>query len=47
MKWVGLYAQKVIALHSLAKTADTTTDKLCARYDGIKLENGLDKGEMF
>jgi hypothetical protein len=47
MKWVGLYAQKVIALHSLAKTAGTTTDELCARYDGIKLENGLDKGEMF
>ena len=47
MKWVGLYAQKVIALHALAKQAGTTSDDLCARYNGIKLENGLDKGELF
>ncbi len=47
MRWVALYTQKVIALHSLAKTAGTTTDELCATYNGLKLENGLDKGEMF
>lgn len=47
MKWVGLYTQKTIALHALAKQAGTTIDELCARYNGIKLENGLDKGELF
>lgn len=47
MKWVGLYTQKTIALHALAKQAGTTIDELCARYSGIQLENGLDKGELF
>lgn len=47
MRWVALYAQKNIGLHALAKHAGTTTDELCARYNGQKLENGLDKGELF
>ena len=47
MKWVALYAQKNIGLLALAKQAGTTTDELCARYNGVKLENGLDKGDLF
>ena len=47
MRWTALYAQKNIGLHALAKHAGTTTDELCARYNGQKLENGLDKGELF
>lgn len=47
MKWTGLYIQKNIALLALAKHVGTTADELCARYDGVKLENGLDKGELF
>lgn len=32
MNWLGLYAQKIISLHSLAKTCGTTADELCAKY---------------
>lgn len=47
MRWTALYAQKNIGLLALAKQAGTTADELCARYNGQKLENGLDKGELF
>ena len=47
MRWGTLYAQKIIALHALAKHAGTTTDALCALYGGLTTETGLDKESLF
>ena len=47
MRWIALYTQKIVALHSLAKHAGTTTDTLCEAYSGQQVGNGLDKAELF
>lgn len=47
MKWQGLFVQKVVGLHALAKSCGTSTDALLARYAGLKLPNGEDKAETF
>jgi hypothetical protein len=47
MRWIALYTQKIISLHSLAKHAQTTTDLLCEAYRGQQVGNGLDKAELF
>lgn len=47
MKWVGLYTQKIVSLHALAKEAGTTVGRLCASYSDQKIGNGLSKAELF
>lgn len=47
MRWQGLFVQKIVGLHALAKSCGTSTDALVARYTGLKLPNGDDKGTTF
>jgi hypothetical protein len=47
MRWVALYPQKIIALHSLAKHAETTPAALCEAYSDAKTPNGLLKADIF
>jgi hypothetical protein len=47
MRWIALYPQKIIALHSLAKHAETTPAALCEAYSQEKTQNGLLKADIF
>ncbi len=47
MKWTGLYAQKMVSLHALAKEADTTAGRLCGSYSDQTVGNDLRKAELF
>jgi hypothetical protein len=47
MRWIALYTQKIVALHSLTKHAETTPASLCEAYADAKTKNGLLKADIF
>jgi hypothetical protein len=47
MRWIALYTQKIVALHSLTKHAETTPASLCEAYADAKTQNGLLKADIF
>jgi hypothetical protein len=47
MRWIALYTQKIVALHSLTKHAETTPAALCEAYADAKTQNGLLKADIF